>query len=127
MNTGVLTNHITFTRGSTNNYFEVHYFGESIGEVKRTTLAGKAAWEFEGQVDFTREGVVEKFIFMQRDNEPPTPPQPTFGEYDPKGLVFPNGDVVAGFWFLEEGSKLHLAVDADGNEYETIDEPIKVS
>lgn len=126
MITTTIESQVSFKRGATNNFFKVFFMNEEIGEVKRTTLAGKRAWEIEGHIKPTREEAVIDYLFNQKDEEElQSVPDPTFGDYDPAGMTFPNGDEVLGFWFIEEGVKYHIAIDKEGREYETSDQPIR--
>lgn len=61
---------------------------------------------------------------MKIQQEQGEPTNQTFGTYDPAGMSFPNGDEVVGFWYIEDGIKLHLAIDKDGREYETSEQPL---
>lgn len=67
---------------------------------------------------------LDEAMKIQRDQSEPLP-QPTFSHYDPAGLKFQSGDEVVGFWFIENSIKYHLAIDKDGREYETTEEPVK--
>lgn len=121
---------ISYKRGSTNLSRIAIFDGQEIGEVTRMNVMGKRMWTIEEVVGKTFEEAAATYILRwlitldEFAKEEPIA-QPTFSDYDPMGLMFPNGDEVVGFWFIEDGTKYHLAIDKEGREYETSDEPIK--
>lgn len=51
--------------------------------------------------------------------------QQTQGTFDPNGFTFSNGDNATGYWYTEENQRWYIAIDKNGNEYETTDKPTK--